>query len=356
VPITSRVELQQHLELAIRVELATIPPYLFAMYSIEDQSSEAALLLRSIVVEEMLHAALATNLLLAVGGTPGFAGTEYITEFPSELPHHQPPLRMELAPCSLGTIEDLFMRIEKPEVHDAPAQPDQFETLGQFYHALELAMERLSDGEDLFSDPQQDAQLSDPRFYRPVELDAEDSGGLMLIDDLASARAAIEVIVHQGEGLSDERWADPEHKELTHFHKLLQITEGISPLGRVVPVRRNPKTAGYPEQLRPVSDLFNALYRGLFLVLDRIFAPDSNQSRAVGVLYLLMADVMSQLASFLVSQQLDDGDFAGPTFEVFEFREGSPLDEVIAMAEQVAHMHPELSTVHDALKGLGFIL
>ncbi|MFZ0013111.1 MAG: ferritin-like protein [Acidimicrobiia bacterium] len=355
-PITSQVELQEHLELAIRVELATIPPYLFAMYSIEDQGSEAALLLRSIVVEEMLHAALATNLLLAVGGSPRFAGTEYITPFPSELPHHRPPLRMELAPCSLETIEDLFMRIEKPEIHDAPAQPDQFETLGQFYHALELAMEGLSDGFDLFSNPQRGAQLSDSRFYRPVELDAEDSGGLMLIDDLASARAAIEVIVHQGEGLSDERWADPDHKELTHFHKLLQITEGVSPLGRVVPVRRNPSTADYPDDLRPVSDLFNALYRGVFLVLDRIFDADSNQSRAVGVLYLLMADVMSQLASFLVSRELGDGEFAGPTFEVFEFTNVSPLDEVTAMADRVAQLHPELSTVHDALKGLGFIL
>jgi rubrerythrin len=356
VPITSQLELQEHLELAIRVELATIPPYLFAMYSIEDPGSEAALLLRSIVVEEMLHAALATNLLLAVGGTPEFAGTKYITEFPSELPHHRPPLMMELAPCSLESIEGLFMRIEKPEMHDAPAQPDQFETLGQFYHALELAMESLSDRVELFSNPQREAQLSDPRFYRPVELDAEDSGGLMMIEDLASARAAIEVIVHQGEGLSDERWADPDHKELTHYHKLLQITEGTSPLGRVVPVRRNPSTVDYPEDLRPVSELFNALYRGLFLILDRIFAPDSNQSRAVGVLYLLMADVMSQLASFMVRQPLGDGEFAAPTFEVFEFGDGSPLDEVTAMADRVAQVHPELSTVHDALKGLGFIL
>jgi hypothetical protein len=263
---------------------------------------------------------------------------------------------MELAPCSLESIEGLFMRIEKPEMHDAPAQPDQFETLGQFYHALELAMESLSDGVELFSNPQREAQLSDPRFYRPVELDAEDSGGLMMIEDLASARAAIEVIVHQGEGLSDERWADPDHQELTHYHKLLQITEGTSPLGRVVPVRRNPSTVDYPEDLRPVSELFNALYRGLFLILDRIFAPDSNQSRAVGVLYLLMADVMSQLASFMVRQPLGDGEFAAPTFEVFEFGDGSPLDEVTAMADQVAQVHPELSSVHDALKGLGFIL
>jgi hypothetical protein len=67
-PIETTEDLLDHLEMAISIELATVPPYLFATYSIEDLDSQAALLLRSIVVEEMLHAALATNLLLATGG------------------------------------------------------------------------------------------------------------------------------------------------------------------------------------------------------------------------------------------------------------------------------------------------
>lgn len=55
-PIDTVDDLREHLLVAIEVELSTIPPYLYAMYSIEDQSSEAALLIRSVVVEEMLHA------------------------------------------------------------------------------------------------------------------------------------------------------------------------------------------------------------------------------------------------------------------------------------------------------------
>ena len=62
-PITTREALHEHLELAIQVELTTVPPYLYAMYSIADQRSESALLLRSIVAEEMLHAVLASNVL-----------------------------------------------------------------------------------------------------------------------------------------------------------------------------------------------------------------------------------------------------------------------------------------------------
>lgn len=182
---------------------------MFAMYSIEDQNSEAALLIRSIVVEEMLHAVLATNLLLAVGGAPDFASTAYMPRYPMELPHHRPPLIIDLAPCSLELVRELFMRIEQPETHGAPAEPDEFETLGQFYHALEIGVAELSDRFDLFSNPQAGAQLSNHTFYQPVTLDAEDSGGLVLITDLDSAIEAIEIIVHQGEGMSDEKWPTP---------------------------------------------------------------------------------------------------------------------------------------------------
>jgi len=355
-PINTSADLHDHLELAIQIELSTIPPYLYAMYSIADQTSDAARLLRSIVVEEMLHAALVTNLLLATGGSPDFASTKYMTSFPCDMPHHEPRLRIDLAACSDEQIRDVFMRIEQPESRDAPAQPDQFETLGQFYHALEIGIEDLATRYEIFSNPQVDAQLSDPRFYSPVDYDAEDSGGLMRIDDMSSAVEAIEVIVHQGEGLSDERWADPSHQELTHFHKLVQIAEGTSPLGEVLPVGTNPKTVDYPEHLRPVSDLFNATFRGLFLVMNRLFERGSNQGRGVGVLYILMADVLSQLASFLVAQPVGADRVAAPTFEIFEFKSDQPLDEMIAIAEKTSRLHPQLSTVHDALRGLGFIL
>ncbi len=355
-PIETVQDLHQHLELAIQIELATVPPYLYAMYSIADQESEAALLLRSIVVEEMLHAVLSTNLLLATGGTPNFSTTKYMTQFPAQLPHHIPPLTINLEPCSHDLIKEVFMRIEQPEARNAPAQPDRFETLGQFYHALEIGIETVAAKVELFANPQSEAQLSDPRFYRPVALDAEDSGGLVLIDDLKSAIEAIEIIVHQGEGLSDERWADPSHQELTHYYKLLQISEGTSQLGDVRPLRTNPRTGEYPESIQPVSDLFNAVYRGLYLVMNRMFDTEGDQSKAVGVLYLLMADVLAQLGTFLVNQRIGNNEFASPTFEIHEFETDRPLDEVIELAAAAAEQHPELSTVHEALRALGFIL
>jgi hypothetical protein len=355
-PIDTPEELRQHIELAIKIELSTIPPYLYAMYSLEDAGSVPALLIRSIVVEEMLHAALATNLLLAVGGRPDFRSTLYMPAYPCELSHHRPPLTLSLEPVSVGLVRDTFMRIEQPEAHDAPAEPDEFETLGQFYHALEIGLEKMSSEFDLFADPQLGSQLSDPRFYRPVTFDAEDSGGLIGITDLASAIEAIEIIVHQGEGLSEDRWADPSHQELTHYHKLVQIVDGEHPLGTVRGFPSNPRTADYPQDVAIVSDLFNAVYRGLYLTMDRLFGGDGDQARAVGVLYLLMADVLVQVAGFLASVDLGDGKTAAPTFEIYEFRTDAPLREIKDLSEQAARLFPELSTVHEAIRGMSLIL
>jgi rubrerythrin len=351
-PIETPQDLREHIELAIKVELATIPPYLFAMYSIEDQGSQAALLIRSIVVEEMLHTALASNLLLAVGGNPQFETTALMPTYPGLLPHHVPPLELGLAPASPNLIREVFMRIEQPEAHGAPSEPDAFETLGQFYHALENGIIDLGERFDLFKDPQANRQLSDPTFYTPVALDAEDSGGLMLVDSAESAEAAIEVIVHQGEGLSTERWADPAHQELTHYSKLLEISKGVSPLGSVRAVRRGPRTADFPEALRPVSVIFNASYRYLFFVLADLFGPLTDKGAAVGRMYRLMANLMSELALYLVRQPIGRGELAGPTFEIFEFDTGDRDVELANLAKQVVELHPDLAHIVETIAAL----
>ena len=348
-PITTRAELREHLELAIQVELSTVPPYLYALYSIADQRSESALLLRSIVAEEMLHAVLASNVLLAIGGRPRFDTTAYMPRYPGWVPHHKPPLGVRLERCSLALIEDVFMRIEQPEIHGAPAEPDEFETLGQFYHALEEALADMSAREDLFTDPQLECQLSDPSFYAPVEDDAEDSGGLVEVRDLASADDAIEVIVHQGEGLSDERWADPSHAELTHYHKLLQIRDCDSPLGEVRPVPTDPRTADYPESLQPVSDLFNLAYRSLYLLLARLLGPEPDKGPLVGELYRVMTRVMSPVAGFLVCQPIGDGLVAAPTFEVLEGDADQVRRALLDRARESATVWPELRPVAEAM-------
>jgi hypothetical protein len=348
-PIRTVDELRAHVTLAIQIELSTIPPYLYAMYSIADRSSEPALLLRSIVAEEMLHAALAGNLLSAIGGKPDFASAAWVPSYPLQLPHHRPPLRVDLAPCSIETIRDIFMIIEQPELHEAPPQPDEYETLGQFYHALEVGLRELSIDTDLFSSATPDTQMSNPAFYAPITYDEADSGGLVAISDLDTAIEAIEVIVHQGEGLGEHKWADDSHRELTHYHKLLKISKGSSPLGEIRPVPTNPRTESYPDRLRSASDLFNACYRLILQTLTEIYTAGTNKPALVKRLYVVMAAAMSQIADYLVDQEMGDGTVGAPTFEVYRFSSASALDEVKALAESAAAEHPPLSPIRDVL-------
>jgi len=85
--ITSRESLREHLQLAIELEHSTIPPYLCALYSIEPgRNLEAVEVIGSVLVEEMLHLTLASNLLNSVGGRPRLDIPQTLPGYPRPLP------------------------------------------------------------------------------------------------------------------------------------------------------------------------------------------------------------------------------------------------------------------------------
>jgi hypothetical protein len=104
-----------------------------------------------------------------------------------------------------------------------------------------------------------------------------------------------------------------------------------------------------------VSDLFNALYRGVYLILGQIFSGGPEQHRSVGLLYVVMGDLMSRSARFLVQQELDDGNHAAPTFEYYEFNGESAVDEVRALADRAATHFPDMIPIRDAIEGLSLM-
>ena len=115
-----RDHLHRLLQAALEVEMFTIPPYLTALYSIIEGSNAAAVqVIHSVVMEEMLHAALVSNLINAVGASPrliavaGGAGPQRIG-YPAQAPHISRPLIVELAPFSKAAVQG-FMAIERPE-------------------------------------------------------------------------------------------------------------------------------------------------------------------------------------------------------------------------------------------------
>jgi hypothetical protein len=248
---------------------------------------------------------------------------------------------MSLAPASHELVQDVFMELEKPKAVGSPAEDDEYESLGQFYDAIEVAIDALDDG-TLFSNHQPERQLGDEHYYRAVEDDADDSGGLVFVHDAASADEAIEIIVHQGEGLQDDRWADPAHQELTHYAKLVEIADGTSPIGPVRPMLVNPRSTDLPERIRPVSDLFNGLYRGLFLTMAEAVSGQSDQRKAVGRMYGLMS-LLEPVARYLSDQPIGGGLVAGPTFEAADLGP-DPGAALAELAARVAPDHPALDT------------
>ena len=64
-------DLYVHLQNAVKLEHSTIPPYLTAMFSLRPGVNQnIADQIRSIAMQEMLHMAIASNILISIGGIP----------------------------------------------------------------------------------------------------------------------------------------------------------------------------------------------------------------------------------------------------------------------------------------------
>jgi hypothetical protein len=283
--------LRSHLQTAIELEHSTIPAYLSALYSIkEDTNREASTLIRSVVMEEMLHMALAANVLTAVGGYPSINHAKFVPSYPTPLPHSNASFEVSLERFSKQAIRT-FLRIERPEKPDTPPKADGYSTIGQFYAALEEGLKWLC------------AELGEHRVFTgapALQVTPEyyygGGGEIVVVKDLESALKALHVIVAQGEGI-DHTLFDGDHhffherKELAHYFRFNELHEerhyqssdkaGSPPTGKplpvdweaVYPMRKNPKAADYPvgSEIRRKLDAFNEAYMGLLNHLHRAF-------------------------------------------------------------------------------------
>jgi len=142
--ITSLASLREHLQWAIELEHATIPPYLCALYSINTgHNAEAREVLSSVMVEEMLHLTLAANLLNAVGGRPELDIPGMLPSYPHPLPHGDPSFEISLFRFGPEAIET-FLKIEQPSPPGGPPEGENYETIAQFYEAIKLGLRELS--------------------------------------------------------------------------------------------------------------------------------------------------------------------------------------------------------------------
>ena len=351
-PVDSREQLVYLLTQACELEQGVLCEYLFALYSLKrdprdglsgqqlDQVTRWGRKISQVAVQEMLHLALANNLLAAVGAVPHL----HRPNFPIRCQWYPPDVRLELVPFGESALRH-FMYLERPDnidLEDAAAfaaicecrpltatptslmaAPQVYHTVGHLYRSIEYGFERLVEryGEaDVFIGPPRAQARPEVFGWREV----------VPVTDLASAKAAIELIVEQGEGAGGD-WRE------AHFGRFSTILDDFlaarsadpdwSPARPARPayVRRPPDqpqaTIISDPLTAQVADLFDAAHQTMLQALARCFMHSDETDEEVGTLVgtavRLMAGVLRPLGSVLTTLPLgpdNPGELAGPAF------------------------------------------
>ena len=327
--------LRKHLQWAIQIEHTTFPPYLCALYSIKDgHNQEAAEILCSVFMEEMLHMTLAANILNAIGGSPQFDKPDFIATYPAYLPHSDRSFQVPLGKFSRPVI-DTMIKFEKPETEGAPPEDDNYQTFGQFYDAIKNGLIQLSKElgqEHLFcGDPGR--QILDESF------NYAGSGRIIAVTDLGSALEALEEIIEQGEGFDhasiwdgDQNMFHHERNEVGHYFRLNQIVHGryykpgdtpqSGPTGKTFEVdwdavynmKANPRSSDYPvgSDVEVAMTQFNTAYSEMLGTMQQSF--NGEPAKLYASIGAMM--VLKNLAIDLMKLPSGDGKTcAGPSFE-----------------------------------------
>jgi hypothetical protein len=242
-PLETDDDLRAALQNAIRLEHATIPPYLTARATLKGTSPSveyARKWIKRIVVEEMLHMTLACNILNAIGGHPVIADQNEVPKYPGKLPMGVAGgLVVHLRRYSKALVEDTFMKIEEPEDPlDIPIKPQvpglaqAPMTIGQFYGRIR---ERIDGHPELFT--------GDPGLQVSVFRET------IRVTDVDTALQAIDIIVQQGEGTPKSPLYRKEH--VAHYYLFQQFSKGM----RIADDASSPLEVSFdPGQLIKIDD------------------------------------------------------------------------------------------------------
>ncbi|MGW6738454.1 ferritin-like domain-containing protein [Streptomyces sp. NPDC055013] len=196
------------LQVAVALELATIPPYFCGLWSVKDRRSEVARLIQRIVGDEMYHLGITCNLLVAVGGTPQIKAAAPV--YPGPLPGGvRAGVNVYLSGLTKAFVRDVMMAIEAPEeslVRSVRTSP----TVGEFYEGLLNAFRTVRPELSVRG------QLSQYVF----------SDDLSPVENLDHVEQAIRIIMEQGEGTTSSPSASFEDDHPAHYYAFGEIYHG----------------------------------------------------------------------------------------------------------------------------------
>ena len=286
-PSCSVDSVRDQLQLAVQLEFSTIPLYLTALYSImEDCNVEAYQLMRNIVMQEMLHLAQVSNILIAIGGNARVDDADVVPSYPIEkLPGGVlPGLRLDIKKFSLEHVYYNFMALEIPTLTTIPKPQGHWNTIGQFYKEIELCLFFLR--KEIFVSETEAKQVEWPWGTQ------SDIGVLYKVKDWKSAKQAIDQIIEQGEGAKFFDPKDHSTDQYAHFfrfeeivcqHRLQKLPKGhgyayigdpipYNPEG-VWPMRENPTKENIVASSKCYTQAraFHQVYRNFLRVLQDMF-------------------------------------------------------------------------------------
>jgi len=434
------------LQQAIEIEIATIPVYLSTYYSIQrapnqskiqaalqqrlealgrtpDDSRRTALelsakimvfankagaILMSVVVEEMLHMALSSNVKQAICGLPRLVGKSPTT-WPTALAGHEPPFPINRAKFSLGQLYT-FLQIESPKplrARDDLPTAIPYTTIGEFYGLIETALKtyyadaakydasaaQLVPGRGYYAQNNINTNYYD-KEHRPRFVNAPDAGNLVHVVDLETALLALNEIVVQGEGrrggrslepdgsVSCGRFGtsadhdDPADKELAHFDKFNLLYCEVAAVTRefahelqdphfdvmglfVYDVAENPSTSDYPMPIRDVSNLLNAVYAYVYVMTEACYRQAGNTQFEIFMfgIHKSMMWILGSLCETIVAMSYTGPDGrtynAAPTFENWIFDAAtSPKQQLIALYDKAAGSNLGLGNIGQRIHDL----
>ncbi len=247
--VDHREELIALLTEASEIEHGLMCCYLYAAFSLKTSDDSGLTpeqlkatrrwrgIILDVAIEEMVHLGLVANLMSAIGARPNFSRQN----FPVSPGYHPAGVSVELMRFCKATV-DHFVYLERPEGVDMPdgdgfgvrgeyhrkmdeggllPTGQDFLTVGHLYRSLEAAFVTLTQKlaeKNLF--------IGAPAAQMPPKISGFDK--LIAVTDLASAKAAIEAIVEQGEG-------SPGHSEDSHFAKFCALRDEYAALSAASP-------------------------------------------------------------------------------------------------------------------------
>ena len=333
--VNDREQLIYLLTEAAEIEHGLMCSYLYANWSLKERTDEGLTetqlcainqwreSIQSVAMEEMLHLALASNLLMSLGSPPHFMRPN----FPIAPGYHPSSIVVRLTPFTRETAEH-FVYLERPEGMEQPQAPgfetavayaryrgrprltptaEDYGTVSHLYRGIENGFRRLSSelGEEALF-------IGNPKTQVTPEILRFD--GLTAVTNLDSALVAIATIIEQGEG-SQNNDEDSHYNRFCairdEYDTFLAEDENFCPHRPVVsdPVMFRPiieqETVHVSEPLAAhVLDIANATYGLMLRMLASGFSTvsDKTETRRLEIESAIsMMSVMRSLAGLLTT-------------------------------------------------------